>query len=203
VSNWQFVRYCDDLLADLETGKPYEAWCHSVCSMMSSVTRRARRPRAAPRSSARSVASSKSGWRCLSSEQCFGDYIVPKDWRGTVQLAPSGRYEAGTTARWLSQHFTAEGNKNFGSLMRVYLLAPLARGRDLVQVVRPAQPDAPITRAEITTDSGLLALLTQMETKVLRLADIERNRRKTANSRIGAAIHFLSTPPFRLAQESR
>jgi hypothetical protein len=34
-----------------------------------------------------------------------------------------------------------------------------------------------------------------METKVLRLADIERNRRKTANSRIGAAIHFLSTPP--------
>lgn len=123
-----------------------------------------------------------------------------KDWRRL--LPKSGKLTVKQTAEWLWDRFIIDGRRNLGALERAHLYALIADGKDLGLAYRPADPERPVTLATLTSKSGK-AWLSRTGARKLELDSRNRDSARWANQRIGAAVAFLITTPYMLAQEGR
>lgn len=125
------------------------------------------------------------------------------DWSSVIRPDDGGEYRVRNVAEWLWQRFMADGLKNFGLLERAHLYALLATGNDLVYLAYPEQLDTVITTQDLETDSQLIALLSELETRSLGFESPDERLRQAANAGVGQAINFIIATPYIFAQEGK
>lgn len=132
-----------------------------------------------------------------------------KSWGSIAPKDVDGKYPVKAVAEWLWQRYMADGLKHFGPLERLQLYAILATGVDAAVACSADQANPSYDKiysvSEATNDAAALACRDTLAAKFMDLdpAGTDKNKRNTANARVGYAIHFMTALPYALVQEGR
>ncbi|MDH5231567.1 MAG: hypothetical protein OEY38_16015 [Gammaproteobacteria bacterium] len=123
-----------------------------------------------------------------------------KDWAKLIPANDDGEYEVKDVAEWLWLRFIGDDGKNLQDLERAHIHALLAQGVDLGYALDPTNPDKSYGKEELDNDA-IQAILETHETSLMTLNSDDVILRRSANTRIGLAVNFITITPFTFAGE--
>ena len=131
-----------------------------------------------------------------------------KDWGSVAPRNGANEYVVSEVADWLWQRLIADGGKNFDIVAKAQIYALLARGFDFGYVVTTETAETNTERVfssnELTTDSELIALISQLGAETIALDDIDLDGvRRIANLRVGQAAQFIGMLPYTFVLEGK
>lgn len=131
-----------------------------------------------------------------------------KNWAAVLRPNAEGRFMVTEIAGQLWNRFIADGGHSLGIVERYHLYALLASGQDLALYINEDDPDRVVTAEELAAGeadptSPLGVELTNLRSSALLLASTSLREKRTANSRVGMAVNFITATPFAFFQEGR
>jgi hypothetical protein len=123
-----------------------------------------------------------------------------KDWAKKIPSNAQGEYIVEDVARWLWNHFIADGGKNYGVLERVHIIA-LLNGKDIALFLDEDDPLHNYTLEDFTSNSTIVQAINDGAVAKMALNSVDLEDRRDANYQVGLAIAFIVATPYIFAQE--